>query len=167
MKTLFLDIDGVLVNRKTINEHKKNEYRGMGNFDPFCVHLLNWILDQTGAELVLSSSWRLGTPKRYTRVLKHIEEQGVRHKIIDRTPDPFPLVLKNGDYTGQWSRRGAEIQLWLKNQPETIDKFAILDDNSDMEPLMPFLVKTDFEKGLDQHAMDPLLTLLGRNTDVG
>ena len=67
MKTIFLDIDGVLATHKQymMNQKKfwdKNDIakdlRIPYPFDPKCVKIFNEILDATGADIVLSSDWK-------------------------------------------------------------------------------------------------------------
>jgi hypothetical protein len=67
MKTIFLDIDGVLATHKQymMNRRKfweKNEIakdlRIPYPFDPKCVKVFNEILDATDADIVLSSDWK-------------------------------------------------------------------------------------------------------------
>ena len=54
MKVVFLDIDGVL-NSVAFDRERTN---GQGNIDKTRLPLLKQILDETGALIVLSSSWR-------------------------------------------------------------------------------------------------------------
>lgn len=77
MKTwLFLDIDGVLNHE---NWYSYKDENGVENymrdypysqFDPECVERVNRILKETGAELVISSSWRTDNdlPQIFERV---------------------------------------------------------------------------------------------------
>lgn len=68
MKTIFLDIDGVLatdkefmMNRKKFQE-KHTEAKELNipyPFNPVCVKVFNEILLETDAKIVLSSDWRL------------------------------------------------------------------------------------------------------------
>ena len=48
MKIIFLDIDGVL-----------NTYNSMDRFCPKAVSCLNEFVQESGAKVVISSSWRL------------------------------------------------------------------------------------------------------------
>ena len=60
MKIIFLDIDGVLCTAKSVGLLKTNiDGRLAKQFDPDCVVRLNHITDATGAQIVISSSWRL------------------------------------------------------------------------------------------------------------
>lgn len=116
-KIIFLDIDGVLNDRETLT--KKYPGSGIMGIDPYKVLLLSRIVEATGAEIVLSSSWRHG----------HYEElkKSLAIPIIDRTGNCCEGI------------RGVEIHEWLgdniKGFSSTYEgdfKIAILDDDSDM-----------------------------------
>ena len=61
-KLIFLDFDGVLNHRRYNLYHnihhlpEKDEFGVL--FDPDCVAALKHIIDETGAEIVVSSSWK-------------------------------------------------------------------------------------------------------------
>lgn len=130
MKVLFLDIDGVLNSSAWMITLKKGKeanrvYGGDGDqwwidmLEPRAVLLLNEVLECTGAKVVLSSTWRLRhTPEAMQRLLK---TRGFTGEVIGRTPR----------MAGQ---RGYEIRQWLKEHPE-VETYAIVDDDSDMEPI--------------------------------
>lgn len=68
MKTIFLDIDGVLATQKEFMRarhsfHKKyNEAYELNipyPYNPGCVKVLNEILEETDAQIVLSSDWKI------------------------------------------------------------------------------------------------------------
>lgn len=67
MKIIFLDIDGVLATHKQYMMNRKKfwdknplakELKIPYPFDPKCIKIFNEILDDTGADIVLSSDWR-------------------------------------------------------------------------------------------------------------
>src|SRR3954470_14695500 len=65
MKTIFLDIDGVLNSVRFYRERKLRGKRREVDSDEICplhVAQLNRILEATGAQVVLSSTWRKFTP---------------------------------------------------------------------------------------------------------
>ena len=57
MKVIFLDIDGVLATTSCYGKGKNNKW-GAYMFDQKAVVYLNFILSETGAEIILSSDWR-------------------------------------------------------------------------------------------------------------
>ena len=81
-KVLFLDIDGVL-NPKWWDRKKHVDIYG-GAFDPKAVANLAQIIEKTGAEIVISSSWKeLGLSE-----LRNMwKERKLPGMIIDVTPD--------------------------------------------------------------------------------
>jgi HAD domain in Swiss Army Knife RNA repair proteins len=132
MKIIFLDIDGVLKNRA---------FPHGNSADPVCVSLLNQIVEKTNAYFVISSSWRTGSS---LSVLKDMLDAWgvVPGRLIDKTPC-FKWECKRGD----------EIQAWLAAREEQrgdVEKFIILDDDTDMIHLLPHLVKTTFQFGLTE-----------------
>ncbi len=119
-KIIFLDIDGVLNNHETLAK----KYRGSGimGVDPYRVLLLNRIVEATGAEIVLSSSWRHGTEESLKTLKTTIG-------FIDITGTCCSGI------------RGVEIHNWLTKNVKGFSsdgykkgehKVAILDDDSDM-----------------------------------
>lgn len=127
MKVIFLDIDGVL---NSLTYFEENNI--LDGIDKEKVKLLQDIIRKTQVEIVLSSSWRIGYNKDDTsHPCYKLKEYGLN--IMDFTP-----VLR--------TNRGSEIKAWLNKNK--VDKFIILDDESDMGDLLPYLVKTDWKNGL-------------------
>jgi len=124
MKILFLDIDGVVNCATTSQRH-----RGAIGIDPYMAHLVRMIVEQTGCQVVLSSSWRHFPDGR-----KEVEEQVC--PILDITP------------TSTSNFRGDEIRAWLNGHPE-VERYAIVDDNDDMLPeQMGCFFKTSWADGI-------------------
>ena len=116
MKVIFLDIDGVL-NSIAFDRERTSEH---GNIDETRLPLLKQILDETGALIVLSSSWR----KHWDKESSLCDNLGVEINsifgiydiaIYDKTPQ-----LQSND-------RAEEIRWWL-SQNEMVKSFVILDD---------------------------------------
>ena len=82
-RILFLDIDGVLNGKDWAVENigRGNEGWSPYVFDPRTVRQLNRILEITGAEIVISSSWRHAWTLE--QLQKHFKKQRVVGKIID------------------------------------------------------------------------------------
>lgn len=150
MKVIFLDIDGVLVNRKSLMTSSGEHTQA----DPDCVKALNSLVARSGADIIVSSTWRL---EGLRSVRERLHGWGITGRIVDITP---VLERKEGNlYTGV--RRGTEIQAWLdgyKRYP--IDSFVILDDDTDMGHLVPWLVKTEFGPGLTKDDTEKALAIL-------
>jgi hypothetical protein len=144
-KILFLDHDGVIcLSNNWGGRHKKQrkfgrkmsqstmelpvEYR-FDNFDNEAVVVLNKILTETDAEIVVSSDW-----KRWATV----EEMGEYYesKGIIKKPIAFTKFLKECDVPQNfpWSRtydleqsRSLEIKQYLQEHPETTHWVAVDD----------------------------------------
>jgi len=145
MRILFLDIDGVLVNRRSFFIRSGN----LPTCDPGCLEVLNEICEATNAHIVISSSWRLESSLRELQQI--LGEWGVKAPVIGVTP----LGL---------STRGAEIEAWIaesESHGQTISSFVILDDCSDMEgELLGRLVQTDSGLGLCKKATAKAIAIL-------
>lgn len=156
MKVLFLDIDGVLVTLRSFQQFKRSGSAAQA--DPDCVKELNRVVRETGATIVLSSTWRIfGKPT----LDEKFKEWGIEAPIRDFTPD---LVRRNDARAEQGriliaATRGAEIASWLRcnGNPE---QFAIVDDDADMDDLKPQLVRTNFNEGLTREKADELIQKL-------
>lgn len=137
-RIIFLDIDGVLVNRRSFTIYKKPGKHCMA--DPDCVAALNHITDTTGARIVLSSTWRKGRSVANIRSL--LKSWGVKAHVIGKTP------ILDGQVGRIWISvdRGTEIAHWLKNKAPC--EFVILDDDGDMNSIAHRLVQTKFDEGL-------------------
>jgi hypothetical protein len=131
---IFLDIDGVLNSQEFVD--LLGDQWNMEQVDRKAVERLNRIVEATGAEVVISSTWRCCLP--FETIRRIIDLAGGKVLIIDKTP-----VLG--------SPRGGEIQKWLDENPGH-ERFVILDDCEDMVHLWPHLVETTWDLGLlDEH----------------
>ena len=156
---VFLDIDGVLVTIETVGTHVQVDGHQFNPFSKEAVRQLNRVLVETGADIVVSSSWRCDGP-RWDAMMTHFAEQGVQRRPIGRTPD-----LTRKLPSGVWAtpQRGEEIKLWLGNDTRA---FVVFDDDSDMDAVRENFVHVKngmFRGGLrDEHA-DAAIALLRRN----
>lgn len=112
-KIIFLDVDGVLnyrycPDRITRENGKLSKLMGLSSLH---IYLLNKILKETGADIVLSSTWR-----KHDFTFDYLVKGGI-HEWAKR-------YLGN---TGHRSERGDEILDWLKENNFT-GKYAVLDD---------------------------------------
>jgi len=139
MKVIFLDIDGVMI---TANS-------SIGRFDPTCVENLKQVMDQTGAMIVVSSTYRsLG----FERLKQLFETNGITNGLIGLTP-----MIPYGT-------RGEEIKQYLEEaslDPSTpINHFVIVDDHDNMGELHPYLIQTNGTIGLDHTIRDKAIQFL-------
>jgi hypothetical protein len=125
VKVLFLDIDGVVNNKRT-----EKKFRKLMAIDPAMVALVQRIVQNTGCEIVLSSSWRLFQNGR-----DEVERKVC--KFADITP-----ILH--------APRGYEIKVWLTLHPE-IQHYAILDGAGSILPEQRAnFFQTTWESGLTE-----------------
>jgi hypothetical protein len=118
MKVLFLDIDGVLNTDRYV---LRRDWCTQGNIDETHLPLLRRILEETGAVIVLSTSWRTywdPDPARWAPEWQESGEIFARYgiEIYDRTPS----------YNG--NNRDREVGDWLAAHEGEVESFAILDD---------------------------------------
>ncbi len=147
MRVVVLDIDGVLNNEVFPNAffailkrleivrsrakelHKivmRDEY---GNFFcPTATNMLAYIIEQTGAKIVISSSWRHSGLQFMQDMWK---ERGLPGEVIDITPS-FHRTNDHMPFKER-AERGHEIKDWLTRHPE-VESYVILDDDDDMLP---------------------------------
>ncbi len=152
MKVIFLDNDGVIcLSNNWGSRHKKQkkwggrklsmttremplEYR-FDNFDKKAIKILNEILEQTGAEIVVSSDWRLYADleelgKYYTSqgIIKNpigVTEIFHHKKWVEegRIPPDFDWYR----IEDREQERHFEILEWLKKNPE-VTQWVAVDD---------------------------------------
>lgn len=158
MKILFLDIDGVLNSRAYDRTRNWNEQT---DIDETRLPFVKRIIDETGAKIVLSSTWR----EHWDKTNEKCDEDGVYInktfakyglEIYDKTPD---LGLK--------SDRPDEIKAWLETVQEKIEKFAIIDDYSyGWGSLSDYFVKTNphFGLGLEEEHVIKAIAILNDGT---
>ena len=156
-KKIFLDIDGVLNSARYQRERKETD----GNIDESRMPLLKKIVEETNADIVLSSTWRLHwniNAEDCDAVGQELnmlfEKYGL--KITDKTP-----VLEDSYL------RADEIAAWLKEHQGEFDRFVILDDTfSGWCDLQNYLVKTDFliRRGLEEHHVQKAIQILNEET---
>jgi hypothetical protein len=150
MKVVFLDFDGVL-NSSTFIDFGVALFTA-DQIDARAVTILNGLLERSGAKVVVSSSWR--RIHTIEALLELLRARGFTGEIVGVTPslhlspDGIPRV------------RGHEIQMWLDEQPTPVERFVILDDDSEMAGVAHRLVRTDPAVGLcREHAVKALAML--------
>lgn len=156
IKVIFLDVDGVLNSVFSRDNDEIAENWMENEVSNWHLIRLKRIVEETGAKLVLSSSWRLGHPIiAGTKVCKDALVQ----VLIDKL-DVFGLEIMDCTpvLDGKW--RGTEIAEWLKVHSE-VEKFVILDDDTDFLPeQQKFFVRTTYSNGLTDELADKAIEIL-------
>lgn len=157
MKVIFLDIDGVLNSDEYFDKTKNLNIEGIRrDIDVEKIELLKKAIDETGAKVVLSSSWR------YTKKAQDLKELLAHYEIY---ADVTPFIQNN---------RGVEIKQWLSDN-QNVEDFVIVDDeifSSYDEELLGKLVKISnenghgFGEGLLLKDIDEIINRLGRNRNI-
>lgn len=155
IKVIFLDIDGVLNSQRfyeSMEKQKRLEFHDKygESFDELSSSLLNKLITETGAKVVVSSTWR----HQGLDAMKQMWiDRGMKGEVIAITPDFrfFKTTSRNGiDDYDVTIPRGLEIEWyyetihnfrhWNWDGPYvqeqkakcTLDTYVIFDDDSDM-----------------------------------
>ena len=150
-KIVFLDIDGVLNSKLYDNERTEKD----GNIDLGRLPYLKRIIDETGAEIVLSTTWR----EHWS--VEPAERDAVGEEL-DATFAAHGLTIT--DKTPMLDKRADEIKAWLALHPEVKD-FVIVDDIPyGWEDLEKHLVRTNYRigRGLEEHHVEKAIAILNR-----
>ena len=177
MKVIFLDNDGVIclsnnwgerakkwANFKRDNPEVEFENRPVicrfDDFDDKAVKVLNEILEETGAEIVVSSDWRLHA--NLEELGEYYESQGIIKKpfaVTDIFKDIFPKEWNAFRYRAELElERSMEIGHWLQNHPEVTSWVAIDDLNMSPEFLSKYFSNSEDEDknpGLSNFVLTP------------
>ena len=154
MKVIFLDVDGVLNSDEYFDKIKNLNVDGIqSEIDVEKIKMLNMAINETGAKIVLTSSWR------YTRNAQELKKLLSEYGIpTDSTP-----FIQN--------KRGLEIKQYLLENPD-VENFIIVDDelfDSYDDELIKKLVKIsngnghNFGEWLLPKDIDEFIKRLGRN----
>ncbi len=124
-RVIFLDIDGVVAPIRRWDRY--------GDLEPACIQVLNEIVAGSGAEVVVSSTWRLGKTVAELQVM--LEAVGFSGRVIGATPVGPP-----------GADRSDEIAAWL--DAHRVTGYVIVDDHPTLGALRSRLLLTDPGRGL-------------------
>ena len=177
MKVIFLDNDGVICLSNNWGERAKKwanfkrdnpevEFTDrpvqcrFDDFDDKAVKVLNEILEETGAEIVVSSDWRLHA--NLEELGEYYESQGIIKKpiaVTDIFKDIFPKEWNAFRYRAELElERSMEIGHWLQNHPEVTSWVAIDDLNMSPEFLSKYFSNSEDDAknpGLSNFVLTP------------
>lgn len=182
MKVIFLDNDGVIcLSSNWGSRHKKQrkwgnrklsmhpstipvEYR-FDNFDKKAVKMLNQILEETDAEIVVSSDWRLHASLE--ELGEYYTSQGIIKKPIGVTEIfHYTNWLEGGkistdfDWSREWDLeqiRSIEIHQYLKDHPD-ITHWVAVDDLNMGKTGLYYSMEFEHGWGLENFVYTPLST---------
>jgi hypothetical protein len=164
MKIVFLDFDGVICTRRAALALGKSVslVPPRENIDPVAVALVNRICLETGAKIVISSSWRTDYSLR-----KYLEIMGFsRDHLIPLGPDEEIWRTTPSHMMPPNTCRGDEIQCWI-NDYGPVEAHVILDDQK--EGFWPdqeqFLVVSPGDDGLNTKNYLRAIEILGKKND--
>ena len=158
MKVIFLDIDGVL-NKRFSKSYAPSGCTGIENS---ALKKLRKIIEETGARVVLSSTWKSELDKNLhyatadgKYMLNKFRYEGGFH-LLDKTPDAEKCIL-----------RGAEINSWLSKKND-VESFVILDDiefdDFHIFGYIDHLVLTDPSVGITDEDVEKAIGILNAKT---
>ena len=154
MKAIFLDIDGVMTSPESDGKICEEKIR-----------LLEDLVKRTGANVILSSSWRgncyqdaminLSNRANYL----HGQSEGMVKLIDDSTPLLYAFKLGQTQ-THYALPRGVEIDRFLRDCP-LYTEYVILDDRDDMLiSQQKHLVRVDKREGLTEKDVERAVQIL-------
>ncbi len=138
MKILFLDVDGVLNNAQT-----RERFNGYLGIDRELVKYVKQIVERTGCQIVVSSTWRLDP-----EFLMEVE------KVVGPYLDVTPV-------DDLYHFRGNEIFKWIMHTKTPPECYAILDDTQAFYRHQP-LFKTDPQVGITPEIVEQIVAYLNK-----
>jgi len=170
-RIIFLDIDGVLnpvhymaalgrMWKESSGEIKSQDDYGHLFFPHNC-EALKKIINETGAKLVISSTWRLAG----IDVMKNLwSERDLAGEIIGVTPTETAVVKSGGAEFYDQVCRGMEIAHWIKVN-DFKGSYVIIDDTHDMlSEQLPYFIDTKGNIGLTFKDADRAIDVLLNTT---
>lgn len=142
MKIIFLDLDGVMCTSSCYGRGKDNKWDAY-MFDHKAVAVLNFILQETGAEIIISSDLR------YNYTLQEMREIFCHNNVI-KGPIGFTPSCKTYTADNLEGGRADEILLWVKTHIWKDDvKWIAVDDLNMDEKLYPnFVLYPNEQEGI-------------------
>ena len=180
MKVVFLDNDGVVcLHNNWGTRNKKRQKAGVSartspselsvdlrfdNLDKKAVRILNEILEESGAEYVVSSDWRFHATLE--ELGDYYLSQGVVKRPLDATgmfKDLFPKQWASLRFRADLElERYMEVENWLEKHPEVTHWVAVDDLNMSVEYLSTHFSnansESDVKPGLTNFVLTPKST---------
>ena len=152
-KIIFLDFDGVLNTEyyQGLLQFQGKQWQDEHGafFDPKAVRQLKRIIDATGADIVVESSWKyLG--------LEAMQELWRVRDLPGRVIDITPSLTDNAS-------KGGEIAAWLSEHATPDTRYVIIDDEYVvLDSQIPYFIWTNPYEGLTEGQADRAILILNR-----
>ena len=142
-KVIFLDVDGVL-----------HPFTANSFFQANCLAALRRIVGETGAAIVLSSSWQ-SSEASLAMVNRALRTNGLP-TVVDKT-------LPSGATATSEEGRAREIARWVETHADQCSGGWVVLDDMDVQPHLPagHVVRTRAESGLTDRDAELAVELLG------
>ena len=164
-KIMFLDIDGVLNTKWWYTQMDRNCPRDQYGyaFDPKAVANLKRIVEETGADIVISSSWK---SFGFSELEEMWTDRGLPGKLIGVTPNSVSdklLLDADIDSIELFHIRGEEIKEWLTKHGKNVSNYAIIDDMDNMLPeQQSHFVHTNPEVGITEEDAEKAIAIINK-----
>ena len=150
-RIIFLDFDGVLNTEyyqgllQFQGKQWQDQYGAF--FDPRAVRQLKRVIDATGADIVVESSWKyLG--------LEAMQELWRVRNLPGRVIDITPSLTDNAS-------KGEEIAAWLSEYATPDTRYVIIDDEYVvLDSQIPYFILTNPYEGLTEEQADRAMLIL-------
>lgn len=162
-KIIFLDIDGVLNTQYWYTQTDRNTPKDKYGyaFDPNAVANLKRIVEETGADIVISSSWKC---MGLSQMEDMWEDRNLPGIIVGITPNSISdemLLVSDIDSVELFHIRGEEIKEWLTTYGKNVSHYVIFDDMDHMLPeQQSHFVQTNPEVGITVDDVKRSITIL-------
>lgn len=162
-KIIFLDFDGVIqidnhsdpwVGNSTLLDgyEDRDEYGLL--FDNGCVERLQQLIEETDANVVISSSWRhLG--------LSVMMDMWMERQMPGELLDIIPMYDQQSTGRTDSMSRGECIQEWLEDNK--CECYVIIDDVNDfLKEQFDYFIETDYYLGFQEEDLEKAIGILNR-----
>lgn len=164
-KIIFLDIDGVLNTQLWYTQMDRNTPQDKYGyaFDPNAVANLKRIVEETGADIVISSSWKC---MGLTQMEDMWNDRNLPGRIVGITPNSVSdelLLHADIDSMELFHIRGEEIREWLSKHGKRVSNYVIIDDMDNMLPeQQSHFVQTNPEVGITKVDSEKAIKILNK-----
>ena len=167
MKILFLDIDGVINSDEYADEYHKYKLGLQGYHiwvDPKAVERVRRLCEETGAKIILSSSWRR---HRLDVTLEDLKQYSGMEPLLPYMIGVTPGYIRRNrgqeidDTFKEWNHHIKMGRIDKQYENEPVERYAIVDDDNDMlDKQLDHFVQTDWKYGITDEDVDKLKEIL-------